>query len=138
MTNRRVQSLHASSVASTVMLAVAQVAACWAQLAPPSITITPKFGPPGTNVYVSGSGFAPNTAVDIYFHTKDEALASTNGGGNFRMPIRTPVSGTSAPPGINYITAVARAGGVIAQVPYLVQTNWPEFGFSPANDRLNP
>ena len=112
---------------------------CWAQLAPPSITMTPTSGPPGSIISVSGSGFAPNTAVDIYFNTKDEALVATNGAGSFgRMRVKVPASGRSAPPGINYISPVARAGGVIAQVPYLVQTNWPEFGFTPANDRFNP
>jgi outer membrane protein assembly factor BamB len=133
MTNRIVRT-----ITPTALLFLAHAAACWAQLAPPTITITPTSGPPGTRISVSGSGFAPNTAVDIYFNTKDEALASTNGSGNFRMPIRTPVSGTSAPPGINYITAVDRDGGTSAQVQFLVQTNWPEYGFTPTNTRYNP
>jgi hypothetical protein len=41
-----------------------------------TITLSPTISPPTTSTQVSGSGFAPNAAIDIYFDTTDLALAT--------------------------------------------------------------
>ena len=38
---------------------------------PPNVYVTPTVGPPTTTVFVSGNGFDPFAAVDIYFDTTD-------------------------------------------------------------------
>ena len=106
---------------------------CWAQ---PAITLSPKAGPPTTWISVSGSGFAPNIAVDIYFGTKDEALASTDGSGNFSKIVIKALG--SARPGKHWVTGVARPTGTSAQAPFLVGTNWSEAGFLPSHGSFNP
>jgi len=100
------------------------------------VTLGPKVGPPTTQVLVSGTGFSPNAAIDIYFDTTDEALAIANGDGVFsKIPIQVP---SSALPGNHWVSAVQRSTGTGAQAAFLVQTNWAEFGFTPKNKRVNP
>jgi hypothetical protein len=61
---------------------------CFSQ---PAISLSPTDGPPTTSLLVSGSGFAPNAKIDIYFGTQDEAVAMTNGAGYFpKSPFRRP------------------------------------------------
>src|SRR5262245_19004094 len=49
----------------------------------PGIVLSPASGPPGSTVTVSGAGFKAFEAVDVYFDTTDEALASATATGNF-------------------------------------------------------
>ena len=79
---RKTRARHALGTAVTWACAVLLGGAggCWAQ---PAITLSPTSGPPTSKLSVSGSGFAANAAVDIYFDTKDEALVSANGQGSF-------------------------------------------------------
>jgi len=87
-------------------------------------------------VTVLGTGFGAHRAVDIYFDTKDKALAATSGKGTFSgIEIRVPAS---AAPGMHYITAVQRHSGLSAQAPFLVNTNWAQFRYSNANTGFNP
>lgn len=53
-------------------------------------TMTPKSGPPGTEVTVSGTGFAASTDVIIYFDDKDVTLAPTDDTGSFTATFRVP------------------------------------------------
>ena len=108
----------------------------------PAVIITPTVGPPTTNVLVSGTGFDPYVAVDIYFDLTDLALAVTNGAGAFGggsirggVPIQVPAS---AVPGTHWITAVERYGIKAAQKPFLVRTDWAQFRFKPDHKGLNP
>ena len=83
---------------------VAAAAGSISAAAAPGITLSPKTGPPTSTVTVSGTGLGAFKAVDIYFDTTDEALASTGADGSFpasrsasrarRCPARTssPVS----------------------------------------------
>jgi hypothetical protein len=102
----------------------------------PKVTVSPKSNPPTTNVLVSGSGFSAYAAIDIYFDTADEALASANASGSFSK-ISIPVP-ASAVPGTHWITAVQRSNDKSAKTPFTVNTNWAEFGFTPAGKRFNP
>ena len=102
------------------------------------VAITPTVGPPTTTVSVSGSGFDPYAAVDIYFDTTDLARVVTNGSGIFpQIAIQVPAS---ALPGTHWITAVERYGKNIkaAQTPFLVRTDWAQFHFSPDHKGVNP
>jgi outer membrane protein assembly factor BamB len=95
---------------------------CFSQ---PAISLSPSSGPPTTNLRVSGSGFAPNAKIDIYFGTQDEAVAMTNGSGSFsQIAIPAPAS---ALPGAHWVSAVERSGHSGAQATFLVSTSWKQF-----------
>ena len=93
-------------------------------------------GPPTTTVTVSGAGFGTYEAVDIYFGTTDEALASTSGTGNFAgIAVQVPAS---AVPGTAYLTAVGRHSGVSARAQFSVSTSWAQYRYSGKHDGSNP
>jgi putative pyrroloquinoline-quinone-binding quinoprotein len=109
----------------------------------PAVTITPTFGPPTTQVMVSGFGFDPYATVDIYFDAADLAQTTTDaagafgGGGSFHggIPVQTPAS---AVPGNHWITALERSGQKLARKSFLVRTDWVQFHFGPDHTGLNP
>ncbi len=108
----------------------------------PTVIINPTVGPPTTKVLVSGSGFDPYAAVDIYFDLTDLALATTNGagafgGGSLQGGIAVPVP-KDAVPGTHWITAVERYTVKAAQKSFLVRTDWAQFHFEPQHRGLNP
>jgi outer membrane protein assembly factor BamB len=101
----------------------------------PRVRLSPRSGPPTATVRVSGAGFGAFRAVDIYFDTTDEALASTNGSGAFSgIRVRVPAS---ALPGTHYITVVQRHSGRSAQARFLVNTNWAQFRYSASRSGFN-
>jgi outer membrane protein assembly factor BamB len=104
--------------------------------AAPYITLSKKTGPPTSQILVSGRGFEPNVGVDIYFDTKDEALIVTDAKGEFRNA--RAYAPRSARPGQHWVTALERNNDKGAQKPFLVQTNWRNFRFSPAREGANP
>ena len=105
---------------------------CFSQ---PAISLSPKEGPPTTSLRVSGSGFAPNAKIDIYFGTHDEAAAMANSKGSFfKIAILAPAS---ALPGSHWVSAVESSGHVAARAAFLVRTNWVEFHRHNMR-RLNP
>jgi eukaryotic-like serine/threonine-protein kinase len=106
---------------------------CFSQ---PAVKLSPKSGPPTSNVLVSGSGFGAYAAIDIYLGSTDVALALANSSGAFsNIEIQIPAS---ALPGDDWVSAVQRSTDTGAQVAFLVETNWAEFGFTPENQRVNP
>ncbi len=91
---------------------------------PKAFTVTPGLalsavtGLPATTVTVSGAGFGAYEAVDIYFGTADQALASASGTGNFAgLAVQVPAS---AVPGRAYLTVVGRHSGLSAQAQFSV------------------
>lgn len=105
-------------------------------VAQPKISLSPTGGPPTTTVRVSGSGFTPNARINIYFDTKDEALAVANGSGSFsKISIVVPAK---AIPGTHWISAVQRVGKLGAKAAFWVHTNWSQSGFTPNEDNFNP
>jgi len=108
----------------------------------PAVIITPTVGPPTTNVLVSGTGFDPNVAIDIYFDKTDLAVATTNGAGAFGggsvfggIPLQVPAS---ALPGTHWITARERYRIKAAQKPFLVRTDWAEWHYDLTRTGANP
>lgn len=101
-----------------------------------TISLSPKFGPPTTKTNISGSGFSPNSAVDIYFDTTDEILVITDGTGAFaKTSLKTPAS---AVPGQHWVSAVQRSTGTGSQTAFTVSTNWSQMGFDSAHRGWNP
>jgi len=93
--------------------------------AAPFITLSKKIGPPTSEILVSGRGFKPNAKLDIYFDSKDEALAIADDAGSFsRLAIPTP---TSALPGRHWVSAVERSGRNQAKMRFDVHSNWRQF-----------
>jgi len=103
--------------------------------ASPAVSLAPTAGPPTSTVSVSGTSFGSNEAVDVYFDTTDEALASTNSQGMFSINISVPAS---AVPGTHWVTGVGRHSGLSAQASFLVQTDWAQFRFVPRHSGTNP
>jgi outer membrane protein assembly factor BamB len=102
----------------------------------PAVSLSRKSGPPTSKLLVSGSGYKPYAEIDIYFDTKDEAKAIANGSGSFsKISIEAPAS---ALPGKHWVSAVQRPGDAGAQAPFLVNTNWSQFHFTPNHRGLNP
>ncbi len=114
---------------------------------PPNVYITPTVGPPTTTVFVSGNGFDPFAAVDIYFDTTDLAIVRTDINGAFGTTSPTPkptiggvpiIAPKDALPGTHWITAVERDQNKSGQVQFLVRTDWAQFRFSPDLKGVNP
>jgi outer membrane protein assembly factor BamB len=102
----------------------------------PGIALSAVSGPPTTTVTVSGAGFGTDEAVDIYFGTTDEALASTSSTGNFAgIAVQVPAT---AVPGTAYLTAVGRHSGLSAQAQFSVSTSWVQFRYSGKHEGFNP
>src|ERR1035438_1711608 len=79
-------------------------------LAQPTVTVSPKSGPPTEEAAVSGTGFGANQAVDIYFDTTDLALVATGPSGAFNgIRLTIPASAT---PARHWITAVGWQHGL--------------------------
>ena len=101
----------------------------------PAVSLSINSGPPTANLLVSGSGFAPNAAIDIYFDATPKALAIANGSGSFSgLAIQAPAS---ALPGEHWVSAAQRSSGTGAQTQFLVNTNWLQSGFTATEDRVN-
>jgi outer membrane protein assembly factor BamB len=134
-------SANSPTAASASFLpCVFSVAAClmfsMVCLAAPSITLSKKTGPPTSQILVSGRGFEPNVGVDMYFDTKDEVLVVTDRQGRFeKAKVYAP---KQARPGQHWVTALERNNDKGAQMPFLVQTDWPQFHFEADGTRLNP
>ncbi len=115
----------------TVVLLVAGI--CFSQ---PTVSLSPTSGPPTSKLLVSGSGFRPNAAIRIYFDTQREAKATADGTGSFsKVAISVPAS---ALPGQHLVSAIQHPRRTRGQAPFLVNTNWSQFHFTPNHKGLNP
>lgn len=103
--------------------------------AAPSLKLSNASGHPGISTVVSGSGFAPSEAVDVYFDLTDELLLVTDSSGNIsKNSLNVPLN---ALPGSHWITAVGRGAGDAAQASFKIITNWSEVGFNLKGKRYN-
>src|SRR5579864_6258659 len=116
---------RSQSIKFLAFMSIALLVICGIASAAPSITLSKKTGPPTSRILVSGRGFAPNASVDIYFDTKDEAVAIANSAGSFsHAAIPAPASTL---PGDHWVTAVGRSGDGATQARFDVQRNWRQF-----------
>jgi outer membrane protein assembly factor BamB len=130
MMNRACLGPHiASFVFVTACLATAAAAAT------PTLKITPSSGHPKIVTEVSGSGFTPGEAVDIYFDTTDKVLVFTDGSGNF--PAHELDIPPDALPGVHWVTAVGRKNGDGTQNAFRVFTAWNRYTLNDRGSRHN-
>ena len=126
---------RSQSIIFLALLSAACLLLCGLASAAPSITLSKKTGPPTSRILVSGRGFAPNGVVDIYFDTKDEAVAIANSAGSFsQIAIPAPAS---ALPGDHWVSAVERSGDRATQARFDVHANWRQF-HRLNMERMNP
>jgi outer membrane protein assembly factor BamB len=136
MNRIRIKTVAIAASRQVCLLSIVVLLAAGACFGKPAVSLSRKSGPPTSKLLVSGSGYKPYAEIDIYFDTKDEAKAIANGSGSFsKIAIEAP---GSALPGKHFVSAVQRAGDTGAQAPFLVNTNWSQFGFTPDLKRLNP
>jgi len=136
MSRMRIKTVAIAASREVCLLSMVVLLAAGVCFGKPSVSLSRKSGPPTSKFLVSGSGYKPYAEIDIYFDTKDEAKAIANGSGKFsKISIEAP---RSALPGKHWVSAVQRAGEIGAQAPFLVNTNWSQFGFAPDGTRLNP
>jgi hypothetical protein len=100
----------------------------------PGLQLSATMGPPLTVLQISGAGFHPSTALDIYFDTADQALAITTAKGLISMQMQVPAS---AQPGTHWVSLVARGTNVAVQAAFKVNVNWPMAGLSPQGRNTN-
>lgn len=98
------------------------------------IKLSPNSGHPGLTIAVTGRGFAPREIVDLSFDGTDEGASTTLGNGNLHAQLTVPAN---ALPGLHKVKAVGRTDGVSAGRKFLVQTDWPQTGFTAEGTRNN-
>jgi outer membrane protein assembly factor BamB len=96
--------------------------------------LTPPSGTPRRVFNVAAVGFTPGRPVDIYFDTKDVALAVTNSRG--ALSINITVSNL-AQPGEHWVTLIERGTNRATQNVFKVNTNWTSWGFNPQGPGAN-
>jgi len=122
--------IHARLFAAMLAALVADPA-----LAGPTLTLSIAVGHPKASVNVSGTGFTPNEAIDVYFDTTDTQLVFADDSGKFSArKVKVPAD---AVPGAHWISAVGRKNGDGSQKTFTVRTDWPEFGFDERGKRTN-
>lgn len=105
-------------------------------VASPTVTLSVKIGHPTIATQVSGSGFAANETIDVYFDTTDEFLTTADSNGAFpNQLLNVP---KDALPGSHWITAVGRQTGDSGQQLFTVRTDWKKYQFDAANRGNNP
>jgi outer membrane protein assembly factor BamB len=136
MSRIRIKTVAIATSKQLCLLSIVVLLAAGICFGKPALSLSRKSGPPTSKLLVSGSGYKPYAEIDIYFDTKDEAKAIANGSGRFsKISIEAP---RSALPGKHWVSAVERPGKTGAQAPFLVNTNWSQFHFTPDHKGLNP
>jgi hypothetical protein len=106
----------------------------WAKKGP-TIKLNITYGPPSALVNASGTGFGLSETVNISFDSTSLSSATTDTSGSFSGTLTIP---NSALPGNHTISATGVTSGSMAQKTFLVQTSWPEFGYSGWHSHYNP
>jgi outer membrane protein assembly factor BamB len=138
---RRGRARTLTVVAASTVLAVGLFAAPVGAFAAPlaavtaGITLKPGIGPPTTKVTVNGTGFGATETVAVDFGATQVATATTSSTGTFSTTFPVP---KSALPGNDPVTATGDTSGRSATSNFLVQTDWAEYRFGPANTGYNP
>jgi outer membrane protein assembly factor BamB len=136
MSRIRIKTVAIAASKQVCLLSIVVLLAAGVCFGKPAVSLSPTSGPPTSKLLVSGNGFKANAEIDIYFDTKDEAKVIANSSGKFsKISIEAP---GSALPGKHFVSAVQRSGDTGAQAPFLVNTNWSQFGFTSDGKRANP
>src|SRR5579871_1507501 len=97
--------------------------------ATPTLSLNPKAGPPASYTAATGSGFAPNETVNIFFDSAPAATATAGATGGF-AGIHVPIP-ASAIPGAYPLSAQGSQSGLSAQIQFLVRADWKELARGP-------
>src|SRR5437588_8514731 len=124
-----------SLIAFVVCLMLSISASSMALAAGASIKLSPTSGPPTSKVTVSGTGFGASEKVTITFDTTSVGAATTSSSGTFSQNIMVP---KTALPGNHTVKATGQTSKLSASAAFLVQTNWPMFGYNVQHTHLNP
>lgn len=100
-----------------------------------SMTIDKRYGPPTTWINVSGSEYAPNEKVNLYFDAANLQQVVADDNGNF-AGVDLQLS-AAAVPGFHKIKAVGETSGFSKWRAFTVRTNWPQFPRFPAHRAYN-
>lgn len=100
-----------------------------------TITLSASSGPPTTSVTVNGTGFGNSETVNIVFDATMAGMATSDNTGSFSTAILVPAS---ALPGNHTLLATGQTSGLSASAPFLVRTDWSQYGFDPAHTHFNP
>ncbi len=101
----------------------------------PKITLSPNFGPPTSTTTVSGTNFAASEQITIQFNSRGVGTTTTDSTGAFSATIKIP---HFAQPAQHSVTALGQTSGLSATATFLVETNWPTYGFNMHHARYNP
>src|ERR1700693_2477372 len=135
MSRIRINTVAIAASRQVCLLSIVVLLAAGLCFAQPAVTLSIKSGPPTGRLLVSGSGFTPFAEIDIYFDSHDLAKATADGSGSFsNISIQAP---RSALPGKHFVRAVQRTGKLNARAPFLVNTNWGQYGFRSDGTRDN-
>ena len=101
----------------------------------PSVIASTAVAPPGSAITLSGYGFDPNTAIDVYFDGTQIGLGVTDLTGTFTgLPITVPASAT---PGAHKISGAERASTNLGQTAFTVRTDWAQWRNTPSHRASN-
>ncbi len=103
-----------------------------------SLAANPSSNSPGQSITAVGSGLQANESVKLYWNnTSGTPLATTSAdtNGNISQAVAIPISAT---PGSNTLIGVGQTSGYTISAPVTINTNWGDFGFNPAHQRVNP
>lgn len=132
--SHRIEYARLSALVFAICLAVAALALP-ASAQSPTISVSPRHGPPTQKVEVAGANFGATEVVRIVFDATDIGSITTDGNGAFRMPLVVP---KEALPGNHVVRASGGISGLRAHTRFLVRTNWTQFRFGPQHTGYNP
>jgi len=120
---------------SLTLLSITRLAV-HATAATAALTLSKVTGPPTTAVTVNGTGFGSSeTVITTFDSTTTLGTTTTDSTGSFSLGITIPAT---ALPGKHSIQATGQSSGLTASRTFLVQTNWPQFGYDQTHSRTNP
>jgi outer membrane protein assembly factor BamB len=93
---------------------------------------------PGTGVNLAGTGYQANESVNIYLDTTSGTLLTTataDANGNISQNVTLPAS---TQPGSHNLVGVGQTSTTSFMTSVTLDTSWGNYGFDPAQDRLNP
>ncbi len=101
----------------------------------PKVSLTVGDGVPGTATTVSGSGFQPYDAVDVYLATTKVGSAPASARGEFSAAVTVPATMVA---GSVQVVATGRARAYTGKAAFGVHTDWNEQGFTSEYQSSNP
>jgi outer membrane protein assembly factor BamB len=97
------------------------------------VSVSPNVSPPGSTIRVSGSGFEPTEAVDLFLDRADVAVSLADASGAVALDAKLPVAWGL---GRHWATLLGRGTGVSTQTTIVAGATapspWPQSGAVPA------